>query len=43
MSYDRYLTREVGPYYIWQCDEDGHLLDNEGNCPMCSEEDDEDE
>lgn len=43
MSYDRYLARDVGPYYTWSCDNCYEDLDDDGNCPYCYGEEDEDE
>lgn len=41
MHYDPELRRMVDPYYIWQCDECNFELDEDGNCPYCYEEDED--
>lgn len=41
VSYDRYLSRDVGPNWVWQCEECEDVLDDEGNCERCMESEDE--
>lgn len=47
VSYDRYLAREVGSYYTWQCEYCDGELDDEGwcrsDCETHDDEEDEDE
>lgn len=41
VSYDRYLARDVGSYYTWECEECNNPLNDEGNCEYCYDEEDD--
>lgn len=39
VSYDRYLSRDIGPWMVWECEECGNHLNDEGWCEYCMEDD----